>query len=160
MSEITIQEIELDHADSRDRILFFEKKLSEMPDVFYGDSDKCPLTHKYAPGVYVREIFIPKGMVVVGKIHKHDHPNFLMKGEVIVYTEFGGTERLKAPLSMISKAGTKRVVAALEDTVWITVHATCETDLEKIEDHVIAKSYEEFEQFKKLQNKEQLRIEE
>lgn len=143
----------------RSDILFFEKEMAKLPDVFYGDTDNCPLTHKYSPGIYVREIFIPKGMCVVGKIHKHDHPNFLLKGEVLVVTEFGGRERLKAPLSMISKAGTKRVVYALEDTVWITVHTnpTDTEDLDAIESHVIAKSYEEFEEFKRLE--EQLKIE-
>ena len=34
---------------------------------------------------------------------------------------------------------------ALEDTVWTTIHVTEETDLEKIEDYVIAKSYDELE---------------
>lgn len=133
----------------RERILKVEEEIKKLPDVFYGDSDNCPLTHKFAPGVYVREIFIPKGMIVVGKIHKHDHPNILLKGEVMVATEFGGKEHLKAPLSLISKAGTKRVVFALEDTIWITIHATNETDLEKIEDEVIAESYEAFDAFKK-----------
>ena len=31
----------------------------------------------------------------------------------------------------------------MEDTVWITVHVTNETDLEKIEDYVIAKTYDD-----------------
>ena len=75
-------------------------------------------------------------------------------------TEYQGREHLKAPLSMISKAGTKRIVYALEDTVWITVHATNETDLEKIEEVVIAKSYEDFEKFKALNEKEILKIQE
>ena len=157
-SEIVVLDNNLESKQKRDSILAFQEALSKLPDSFVGDSESCPLTHKFAPGIYVREIFIPKGTCVVGKIHKHDHPNFLLKGEVLVVTEFGGKERLKAPLSMISKAGTKRVVFALEDTVWITVHATNETELGKIEDHVIAKNYEEFEQFK-LQQDEILKIE-
>lgn len=44
---------------------------------------------------------------------------------------------------MISAPGTKRAVIALEDTTWITVHVTNETDLEKIEDYVIAKTYDD-----------------
>jgi quercetin dioxygenase-like cupin family protein len=100
------------------------------------------LKHNFAEGVYVREIFIPKGSLIVGKIHKHSHPNFLMKGEVSVLTE-EGPKRLKAPLSMISPAGTKRVVYAHEDTVWITVHVTKKTNLKKIEKDIIAKTYAE-----------------
>jgi hypothetical protein len=66
-----------------------------------------------------------------------------MKGEVVVVTEERWREHLKAPLSMISSPGTKRAIIALEDTVWITVHVTNETDLEKIEDYVIAKTYDD-----------------
>jgi hypothetical protein len=68
-----------------------------------------------------------------------------MSGEVTVVTEDGGRQRIRGPMSMISKAGTKRVVYAHEDSVWITVHVTRETDLEKIEDEIIAKTYDELE---------------
>lgn len=47
-----------------------------------------------------------------------------------------------------STPGTKRAVWPLEDSLWTTCHVTEETDLEKIEDHVIAKSYEAYEQFR------------
>jgi len=74
----------------------------------------------------------------------------LMSGEVLVVTEDGGKEHLKAPLSMISQAGTKRVVYALEDTTWITIHENKEneTDLKKIEEFVIAETFEKYEEFK------------
>jgi quercetin dioxygenase-like cupin family protein len=129
----------------RDDILDFEGHLSKHPGAVFGDNDQFPLKHSFAEGVYVREIFIPKGSILTGKIHRHSHPNFLMKGEVIVVTEHQGREHLKAPLSMISKPGTKRAILALEDTVWVTVHVTSETDLKKIEDYVIAPSYEALE---------------
>lgn len=109
-----------------------------------------PLKHVFAPGAYGREIFIPKGTLVVGKIHKHAHLNFLMKGKVSVLTE-EGPKTMEGPLMMVSPAGTKRVVYTHEDTVWATVHLTNETDLEKIEEEVIAKSYEEFEAMKELE---------
>jgi len=132
----------------------------KIPDRFEGDSELCPLKHSFADGIYVREIFIPKGVLVVGKIHKHEHPNFLMKGDVSVLTEQNGVERLKGPLSLISAPGTKRLVYAHEDAVWITAHLTKERDLEKIEDHVIAKSYKEYLDFdKQLQIDALLKIE-
>lgn len=124
-------------------IATLEGALAKVPGAVFGDSDLMPLKHTFAEGVYVREIFIPKGCVLTGKIHKHSHPNFLMRGEVVVVTENGGREHLKAPLSMISAPGTKRAIVALEDTVWITVHVTEETDLEKIEEYVIAKDYDD-----------------
>lgn len=130
----------------RGKIQSFEQKLAKVPGAFFGDSESCPLTHKFSGNTYVREIFIPKGTIVVGKIHQHEHPNFLMSGEVLVVTESSGVERLKAPLSMISPAGTKRIVYTIEDTTWITVHEVGqERDLGKIEDIVIAKSYDKLE---------------
>lgn len=129
----------------RDDILELENALLKVPGAVRGDSDLMPLKHSFAPGMYVRQIFIPKGTILTGKIHRHAHPNFLMSGEVIVVTEERGREHLKAPMSIISAAGTKRAILALEDTVWITVHATEETDLQKIEDYVIAKDFDAIE---------------
>jgi hypothetical protein len=108
---------------------------------------ECPLQHLFAPGVYVRTIFIPAGTVIVGKIHKHRHANILSKGLVTVTTEAGGRETLEGPIQMISEPGTKRALFAHTDLVWTTIHPTELTDLAEIEDHVIAKSYEEYEAF-------------
>lgn len=143
--------ITLANKEIRDKILYFEDNIGSLPDSFKGDTINCPLKHSFADGMYVREIFIPKGMILCGKIHKHDHPNFLLKGEVEVFTESNGLEKLVAPMSIISKAGTKRIVNALQDTVWVTVHANPNNlkDVDKIEDIVIAKTYEEFDKFSK-----------
>lgn len=116
---------------------------------YIGDNEACPLKHSFSDGIYVREIFIPKGMLLTGKIHKHEHPNFLLKGEVMVLTEIGGTEILKAPCSMISKPGTKRALYAITDLVWTTIHhnPTNTKDLKKLEKIVIAKDYKEYDRF-------------
>ncbi len=130
----------------REEILTFEEMLKSCPESFQGDTALCPLTHEFANGIYVRTIRIPAGTILTGKIHKHAHPNVLLEGTVEVYTEAGGMERLKAPLSMISKSGTKRVVHAITDVVWQTFHNVGdEKDLKKIENIVIAPSYEEYE---------------
>lgn len=136
-----MENLEIEKSQTREKITLLEHVISKTEGAIFGDSEELPLKHSFADGIYVREIFIPKGYVLTGKIHRHSHPNFLMSGEVIVVTEGGGREHLKAPLSMISKAGTKRAVMALQDTVWITVHVTEETDLKKIEEYVIAPTY-------------------
>lgn len=89
-------------------------------------------THYFAEGLYAREIFIPKGVLLTGKIHKTEHLNILSKGEITVWTE-DGMKRLKSPYTLVSKPGTKRVGFAHEDTIWTTIHATKETNLEKLE---------------------------
>ena len=125
------------------------KSEEEGLEPFFGDTEKCPLTHSFSDGIYCREIKIPAGMVVTGKIHKHEHPNYLMSGEVLVLTEDGGSEVLKGPLSMMSKGGTKRALYAITDLVWTTIHhnPTNTRDLKEIEKIVIAKDYEEYKRF-------------
>ncbi len=139
----------------RSRILDFEKALATVEGAMFGDNKEMPLKHSFAPGMYVREIFIPKGSMLTGKIHRHAHPNFLMKGEVIVVTEFGGREHLKAPASIISEVGTKRAIYALEDVIWVTVHLnpTNTFDLKEIEEYVIAPSYQDLLPTNDLENK-------
>lgn len=134
----------------RQDIVNFEEEIKNHPEAFIGDSELCPLKHSFTDGIYTREIFIPQGMFLVGKIHKHAHPNFLMKGIVFVVTE-NGEEIIEAPCAMISPAGTKRALYAVTDLVWITVHHNPKnlTDLQKLEDIVIAKDYKEYEKFEK-----------
>lgn len=133
---------------NRSKILRFEELLSQVEGASFGDMRECPLKHSFVDGIYVREILIPKGTVLTGKIHRHEHPNFLMSGDVTVVTEGGGLERLKAPQAMISAPGTKRVVIANEDTIWITVHHNPQnlTDLGALEEMIIAPSYEALEE--------------
>lgn len=105
----------------------------------------CPVKHHFAPGSYGREMTLPAGLVVVGKIHKHAHINVISKGRVQVFTEQEGVLELAAPYTFVSSPGTKRVVHVLEETVWTTVHVTDKTDLAEIEREVIATDFMEVE---------------
>jgi len=93
-------------------------------------------THRFSDGVYAREIFIPKGCLLTGKVHKTVHLNIISQGDISVWTE-EGMKRVLAPFTMVSQPGTKRVGFAHEDTVWTTIHGTHETDLEKLEAELI-----------------------
>lgn len=138
---------------AREQILSFEDFLNAQEGAIKGDSPVYPLRHSFTDEIYVREIFIPAGSYLTGKIHRHAHPNFLMFGTVDVFTESGGSERLIGPLAMISEPGTKRALHCLTDTWWITIHhnPTNTKDQKKLENIVIAPSYEEFDRFKRLQ---------
>lgn len=104
-----------------------------------------PKDDKYGCCTYAREMMIPKGTLIIGKIHRHQHLNFISKGRVKVFTEFG-EKHLEAPCTFISEVGLKRAVYAEEDTLWTTVHLTefdKEAELDKIETEVIAPSYDD-----------------
>jgi hypothetical protein len=108
-----------------------------------------PLKHTFAPGQYAREIFLPKGCIVVGKIHKHAHLNIVSRGHVTVVTEFGPREidAREGPVTFTSDAGSKRALVCHEDTIWTTIHLTQSTDLAEIEREIIAPGYAELDAF-------------
>lgn len=108
-----------------------QKQLSESPDVI-----DVPVQHHFAPGVYMRQMDAAAGTLVVSKMHRTEHMNILLKGSLTVATE-NGIELLKAPCVLKSMPGTKRIGYFHEDSSWITVHPTEETDLENIEQQVI-----------------------
>ena len=155
------KELGLSKENFRTQIIELEDRIKNIKGkgVIVGDSAICPLKHSFSDGIYVREITIPAGMLILGKIHKHDHPNFLLKGEVVVITEEGGVEELKAPCSMISKPGTKRALYAKTELVWTTVHLnpTNTQDLEELEEEIIAPNYKAYEKFLENTNKKQLK---
>jgi hypothetical protein len=134
----------------REELLAFEEQLKGQEGHLVGDSELCPLKHSFADGFYVREIFIPKGLLIIGKIHKHEHPNFLMSGVVEIVTEEGSTT-LIGPCAMISPPGTKRALRSITDLVWITVHLnpTNTKDIAELEKTVIAESFEVYDKFRK-----------
>ncbi len=123
----------------RAKVFAIEALMLAAPDTHV----EIPVRHYFANGMYAREVRIPKGTTVTGKIHKTEHINVISQGDISVLTE-NGIERLQAPYTLIAKPGTKRVGYAHEDTVWTTFHSSQETDLVKLEAELIASSYEEF----------------
>lgn len=136
---------------SREGIMHMEAALLTLFEP--GESQETfPLTHRFADNVYAREILLPAGTIVVGKIHRYGHLNVITKGHVSVLTEFG-VEEFHAPYTFVSEPGTKRVVYAHEDTVWTTFHGTNHTEVEKVEADIICKTFGEFDALKQLENK-------
>lgn len=123
-------------------------KILALEAVMHGMVDRqieFPITHHFAPGVYMREMFIPKGATLTGKIHKTEHLNILSQGELSVWTE-GGMKRLKASTVIKSQPGIKRAGHAHEDSVWITVHhnPSDSQNIPEIEDRLVVDTFEQF----------------
>ena len=100
----------------RDMIDRAEAELLKYPAV------QCPLVHTFTPGLYMRQILMPAGTMLTSRVHKQTHPFIIVKGRISVIS---GNERTTytAPHIGITEAGTRRVLFAHEDTVWITSHA-------------------------------------
>lgn len=135
----------------REKVLALEAAMLADPESFKSRGERniddlCPVRHHFSKGVYAREMFIPKGATVVGKIHKHENLAIMTMGELAIVTD-DGVEVVKAPYTAVSPAGTKRAVHALEDSIFISVHSTDERDLAKIEQEFIAQTEQEYLDF-------------
>lgn len=112
-------------ASMRARVGRLESALLNVPQV------DCPIRHHFAPGIYAREITIPKGTVLVGAIHKCESLVVLSAGRLRLVVD-GGTVEISAPHTMTCKPGAKNAALALEDSVWTNFFATDETDTDKL----------------------------
>ena len=101
-----------------------------------------PVKHTFVGGCYVREIYNPANELIITKIHKKEHPFFLMQGEMSILTE-DGIEHIKAPYQGVTKVGTKRAIYTHEECIFITVHATDNTSIEDVEEEVVCTRYED-----------------
>ena len=77
--------------------------------------------HHFAHGTYTREVFLPKGTILTGKVHRHSCINIVSQGKILVITDEGEYE-IEAPHVFVSGPGVKKAGAVLEDTIWINVH--------------------------------------
>ena len=116
------------------------KQLNAIPAALQG----LPVEQIAVDGMLSRAMFIPKGMLLVGKIHKLDCINIVAKGDISILTEHG-SGRMVAGEQIVSPAGSQKMGFANEDTVFINVFRTNEHRLEHIEDTIAWPSFEEFD---------------
>lgn len=126
----------LSKQEIREKIALIEAELKKHPQI------ELPLQHYFSNGVYAREMSVPKGILLTGKIHRFENMSIISQGEVTVIS-IDGVKHYKAPATFVSSPGVKRLIYAHENTVWTTVHATKETDIKKLETDLVADSYEE-----------------
>lgn len=125
---------------SREQVNKAEAIMARMPQV------DLPVKHHFSLGIYARELYIPKGVVLTGKIHKFEQLNILAKGRMKVLID-NVVKEVEAPFIVVSPAGTKRIAIALEDCIWLTIHGTHETDIDLIEKQFIAQDEKDYLDF-------------
>lgn len=137
--------MELARREHHEKMIALEDRMKEELDC------EDPLdftTHWHCNGAYVRQFDLPKGYTVTGKIHRYACINILLKGKIAI-AQSGEQEIMEAPHIYISEPGEKKALYALEDTIFLNVHATEETDQAKLEEHFIVPSFEALEQEQK-----------
>lgn len=126
--------------DQRQKVLRLEKLMFTLPQVELKHVDY------FSKGVYARELHIPAGVTLTGKIHKYRNLNILSKGKMTVSME-EGMKTIEAPFTVVSPPGTKRVAYAHTDCVWTTIHGTEHEDVDLIESEFTANSEPEYLEF-------------
>lgn len=137
LPEIFNQMKEIGISSSKEEISSFICKIEEVL-LLVPEQEKLnpEIKHYHAYGVYGREIFLSKGTIATGKTHKHSNLNLLIEGEMSVLS-IEGYARIKAPAIIVSPPEVKRLVFAHQDSRFINIHHTFETDLTEIEKQVI-----------------------
>lgn len=148
---VTPVAVNLTPRDIKEGALTTGKKVGEsaggLQDVFamqdliqaLGNPEDMPLEHFFAPHIYLRQITMRAGLLVVGKMHKTRHLNIITHGDVSVMTKSGPIRMTvkDKPIVFVSDPGVKKVLYTHEDTVWMTPHVTDSTDLKELEKELI-----------------------
>jgi hypothetical protein len=131
----------------RDNIAILEDRIMGIDGAEKGNNSFCPLTHRFSEGLYIREMIMPAGTVITGRIHKSDHPNFLISGTIDVVSEHGGLKSMTGPTLFLSPEGTKRAGFARTDVLWATIHANPDniTDIDELEKMIAVDTYDEYD---------------
>jgi hypothetical protein len=111
---------------------------NELIDITKLPQVECPVEHIFGGGVYTRHTSMPAGTFAIGKRHKHEVTNVLLKGKIsMLMDDSPEVVEVVAPAIFISKAGVRKAAYFHEDTVWLNLHPTELTDVEQIEQDVI-----------------------
>lgn len=126
-----------------DNIERLEQYTKEMAQV------DVPVKDYFIDGMYAREIFIPKGTLLTGRVYKSAYIDIMISGDITVATP-DGTKRVQGYHVMDGQPGRKRAGYAHEDTRWITIHRTQHKDPSDIIEQL---SFFSMSQYRDYQNK-------
>lgn len=105
----------------RDKVMRLENYLLTLPQAV------MPMKHYICNGMYYRELFIPKGVVLTGEIHRSAHLCIMLRGDITILSD-NGLKRINEPCCFESEGMIKRAGFAHEDTIFINIHRTDKTD--------------------------------
>lgn len=100
----------------------------------------CPTSHYHADGIYVREIMIPAGTVIIGHSHWTRHVCTLIQGILVFYKEEEPPQMVTGPMTFVAEPGHKIALAAT-DVIFQNVHPNPDNirDLDQLEEIFVEK---------------------
>jgi len=136
----------------REKVIELENALIGIADeeniITHQNSKQFPLKHSFADGIYVRQMSMDKDSSVIGAIHNHLHVWFLLTGNISVATE-EAVEDYIAPCYVIATPGTKRIIHANEDSIFVNIHKNPSNteSIQELEGELVSRNYEEYEKY-------------
>ncbi len=100
---------------------------------------ECPVKHTFAPGVCIREVFVPAGSNVIGHHHNFEHTNIIVAGYLFLQNALGEWDEIHAPCMFVAGPG-RKIIKVIQDTVWLNIFPTIEQDIETVESYFMDKT--------------------
>jgi hypothetical protein len=106
---------------------------------------QCKEKHHFGPNIYIKEVTMPAGSLIIGKHHRMEHLCNMMSGRMIVVDSDGNRAELIAPMTFMAKPG-RKIAYIIETVVFQNIYSTSETDIEKLENMLVDNSKELLEE--------------
>jgi len=131
----------------------FDKLESELKKLPQLTDEDYQLKEYYSGGLYCRQITIPAGALITGRIYKFDHIEMMVSGEITIISADGPKNTYEGFNVISAKSGKRQAGLAISDTVWMTVNQVPENvPLNKMLDYTSVLTYEEYDSFYKELN--------
>jgi hypothetical protein len=106
---------------------------------------QCEEKHHFGPNIYIKEVTMPAGSLIIGKHHRFEHMCNMMSGRMIVVDSDGNRAELIAPMTFMAKPG-RKIAYIIETVVFQNIYSTSETDIKKLENMLVDNSKELLEE--------------
>jgi hypothetical protein len=128
MTDLAVQQdLDIPVAEKVEKLL---AQVEQMPQVDVNTK------HYFGPSIYIREVTMPAGAVVIGKPHRKEHMCVMLQGRMIIVDAEGNQKELVAPMTFVGGPG-RKVAYILETTVFQNILATDETDIDVLENMLV-----------------------
>jgi hypothetical protein len=117
-----------------------EKKLGTLYDTASARPQiQCEEKHHFGPNIYIKEVTMPAGALIIGKHHRMEHLCNMVSGRMFILQDDGSKKELVAPMTFMAKPG-RKVAYIVETVVFQNIYSTSETDIEKLENMCVDNS--------------------
>lgn len=100
--------------------------------------DRIRVEHHFGGKIYIKSVYMEREDRLMQHAHEYDHQSVVVYGHVMVGLNGKWEKHIGGDILLIP-AGTQHEVKAITDCLWLCVHATDETDPNKVDDVLIQK---------------------